>query len=459
MYQTMITLNIVRSDDISSQNTKLDRLGSKDSHALLVKESAVLSAPTHDPDIEEIRMDQVPSQERWTFTPLYKISADGGMLFWQIGFDGIDHLEIKHGYSDDAIKMKYTEKLTGKDEALSQARKRYKVKYREGYQPGGADVPLMGKGMKGYEYKQNSVKLWPVYTQPKLNGIRMLCHDVCAGNVRMRSWLNNPYTHLTHIENELREFFEYLPRYATLDGELYSHNMDFSTLTSAVKTTKHVHPQLDKVQYWIFDVDYEDSINSSPFEKRYELLVNSYRRYIQDRSESSDENDITALPRTFFIVPCQLARNHQEVIQQHAEHVSNGYEGIMIKKISTGIRDTHPSGVMSKHYRETLYKRGRCNHILKYKQFIDEEGIIAAVSWDSDSESPVTHSHSGHQQTPVLHVRDRRGNIFPIKMRGCPPWHFNPQLVIGKEVTYRYQELLSCGTPLLPVGLSIRDYE
>ena len=441
MYQTMLTLNVIRSCDSASENSQPNQLGSKCS---LVKEGIK----------EEIRMDQVPSQERWELIPLYKASADGGMLYWQIGFDGIDSLEIKQGYSDSVIRTERIE-IRVKDEALLQARKRYKIKYREGYQPGGGVVPQMVKGMKGYEYKENSVKLWPVYTQPKLNGIRMLCQDVCAGNVKMRSWLNNPYTHLRHLENELREFFEYLPRYATLDGELYNHNMDFSTLISAVKTTKHVHPKLDKVQYWIFDIDYEDSVNSSPFEKRYELLVNSYRRYIQDRSETSDENDTRALPATFFIVPCQLARNHQEVIRQHAEHVSNGYEGIMIKKISTCIKDTHPNGVMSKHYRETLYKPGKCNHILKYKQFIDEEGIITSLSCDSDT--------CVCRRTPVLHVQDRRGNVFPIKMRGnsegCGLFHVNPDLLIGKEVTYRYQELLSCGTPVFPVGLSVRDYE
>lgn len=85
--------------------------------------------------------------------------------------------------------------------------------------------------MKGYEYKNGAIKSWPVYTHAKLDGIRMLCQDMgrstggfqlntsrtyISGTLAMRSWLNNPYTHLTHIE-ELQEFFPYLPRYCTLD--------------------------------------------------------------------------------------------------------------------------------------------------------------------------------------------------------------------------------------------------
>lgn len=393
---------------------------------------------------QEIRIDQMPMEDKWTFIPLYKISADGGLLYWQIGFDGINNLEISHGYSDSIIRTDKTEvklNLSGRtmmEQALLEARQRYKLKYREGYQPAGSTNPPMIKGMKGYEYKMNSVKCWPVYTQPKLNGIRMLCQDICAGRLSMRSWLNNPYKHLIHLEKELRDFFEYLPKYATLDGELYNHNMDFTLLTSAIKTVKSVHPLLNTVQYWIFDIDYSDDITPPTFEKRYELLVNAFTRYIQDTG---------IMPTTFKIVQSQLARNHDEILQQHDQHVAMGYEGIMIKKISN---NNLPN---SKQFKESLYKPGKSNHILKYKQFIDEEAVIISVS---DAEGT-------EKGAAILNIQDKRGNIFPLRMRGNFErrrlWFQNPQLVIGKEVTYRYQELSIYGIPRFPVGLAIRDYE
>lgn len=327
---------------------------------------------------EEIRIDQMPTQKTWAFIPLYKISANGGLLYWQVGFDGINHLEMSYGYTDGIIRTDRTQiklNTTGHniwEQSLLDARQQYKLKYREGYQPAGATIPPLIKGMKGYEYKENSIKSWPVYTQPKLNGVRMLCQDMGVNQrsqlegqslfsrMVMRSWLNNLFNNLTHLEPELRDFFEYLPRYATLDGELYNHDLDFTMLISAVKTVKSTHPRLHEVQYWIFDINYEDSMGT-PFEKRYELLVNAFKRYIQDRSAINDSNDITALPKTFRIVPSQIARNHLEIISQHDQYVAIGYEGIMVKKISN---NSIPG---SKIYLETLYKSGKGNHILKYK--------------------------------------------------------------------------------------------
>jgi len=392
---------------------------------------------------EEIRIDQIPKERYWAYIPLYKISANGGLLFWQIGFDGVDHLEISHGYNDGIITTDRTEvkvNNTGRtiiEQALLQARQRYKIKYREGYQPAGETTPPMIKGMKGYEYKEGIIKNWPVYTQPKLNGVRMLCQDKCAGRITMRSWLNNIYTNLTHLEPELSLFFEYLPKYATLDGELYNHNMDFTLLISAIKTIKFEHPQLHNVKYWIFDIDYNDGIEAATFEKRYELLINAFNRYVQDNN----------YPETFTIVPCQLARNHHEIIEQHDKHVSLGYEGIMIKKISNNsLPDT-------KQFNESLYRPGKCNHILKYKQFIDEEAIVISISDAQGTEKGAA----------ILNIQDKRGNIFPIRMRGDlerrKSWFQDPKLVIGKEITYRYQELSIYGVPRFPVGLSIRDYE
>lgn len=408
---------------------------------------------------EEIRMDQTPIKRRWTLIPLYKISVNTNMLFWQIGFDGINRLEINQGYDDEIIHTDYitmqfndsiafcaksTERDTStvrdiQQQALREARRCYKLKYEEGYRPAGAAAPSLAKGMKGYQYKRNLVKIWPVYTQPKLNGIRMLCQDIGGTTLTMKSWLNNQFTHLTHLEQDLKDFFVYLPRYATLDGELYNHNMDFTTLTSAIKTVNTIHPKLHDVQYWIFDINYEDS-EGTPFEKRYTLLINAYGKYIQDKNPINNRDEILTLPAIFAIVPTQIANNHEEVLKQHNEHVAMGYEGIMIKKITNG----YPPD--SKQYRESLYRSGKGNHILKYKEFIDEEVIILGITGGTEKENF------------IFNVEDKRGNNFPIRMRG----HFDPQnlySVIGKEVTIRYRELSMGGIPILPVGIAIRDYE
>lgn len=387
---------------------------------------------------QEIRMDQIPTQNQWSLVPLYRETIDGNPSIWQIGFDGVNHLEI----TDNTDELR-TEKITVEPQhALLEAHKRYRAKFHQGYQPAGPATAPVIKGMKGYDYTPNSVKSWPVYTQTKIHGIRMLCQYLGRNGLSMKSWLNTPYTHLKHIETELSEFFEYLPRYAVLDGELYNHNLDFSTLTSAVRTTTSIHPLLHMVQYHIFDIHYEDS-EGTPFEKRYALLVNAFRHYIRDRSQSGSPEDISGLPRTFMIVPTQIARNHEEVIQQHNRHVASGYEGIMIKKISNG------SAPGTKNYEEALYHQDKCNHILKYKQFFDEEVIIIG--------------YAEVEGIPMFAVRDKRGNTFDVKMRGDSDrrnlLYQSATSLLGKELTIRYQEFSSYGVPKDPIGVSIRDYE
>lgn len=391
---------------------------------------------------EEIRMDQMPEQPSWGLIPLYKDSLSGNMVMWQICFDGKDNLEIRIDYEDGIIHMeKIGIPCDVKDKrgyALRECRKHYKLKSREGYYAAGVGTPLLIKGMKGYEYKTNSIKVWPVYVQPKLNGIRMLCQNMGHSRLGMRSWLNNSYTHLTHIENELREFFEYLPRYATLDGECYNHNMDFQTLISAVKTIKTVHPLLHKVQYWIFDINYDDA-EGTPFEKRYALLVNAFHRYIEDRKYEGKSE----IPETFTIVQSQIARNHNEVMMQCDKYITEGYEGIMVKKISNGYTPD------TKTYKESLYRQDKCNHILKYKNFRDEEVMVINVS-ESDGRI-------------LLTVRDARNNSFLIGMKGDPEnqklWLQDKSMVVGKEATIRFKEFSEKGIPKNAVGVAIRDYE
>ena len=392
---------------------------------------------------EVIRPDQTPSLPTWVLQPMYKMSATGSYLVWQVGFDGIDHLEMKTGMVGGQIRTNRTEVKTNSsgrsmlEQALMEARQRYKLKFREGYQPAGSDNPATKTGMKGNKYEpEKPLKIWPVYTQPKLDGIRMLIH-LDGGNLTKRSFRNNVYTHINHFDDELLDFFSYLPSNSTLDGELYNHQMRFNEISSAVRTRNRIHPKLNLIQYWIFDIDYI-SQEGNPYEKRYELLVNAYHKYIQDNGKA---------PTYLVIVPSEIAMNHEELTKQHNAHIANHFEGIMIKKISNGYPED------SQHYKSCLYKGGKNNNILKWKYFHDEEGIITGV----------TDAEGTEKGAAMLIVRDPRGNSFPLRMKGSFDqrryWLQHPDEILGKEVTYRYQELSEYGVPRFPVGIDIRDYE
>lgn len=380
------------------------------------------------PQFSEIRIDQIPRTKEWSLVPLYKISLDADFS-WQVSYDGHQLKITADEGSDQYIPV-------NSEQALIEARQLYIEKYQEGYRgPGQSSVGTL-TAMKGYDYSQRSIKSWPVYVQPKLNGLRLLIKDMGRTAPSIRSWLNKDYSHLTHIQEEVTELMPYLPSYCTIDAEAYRHDLDFSTLISAVRTTKAVHPQLTTIECHMFDVAYEDP-EGTPYEKRYELLVNAFNRLVDDRTRRG-----MSYPQYLRIVPCLPAMNHAEILIHHGNYVSEGYEGIMVKKISNGQPAT------SKIYQESLYKSGKCNHILKYKLFADEEGTILDI----------VPSDSGI----IVEVEDRRGNIVKIKEFAdldVAELLRTADTVVGQSLTFRHKGLTSTGRPKYPVGIAIRDYE
>ena len=85
---------------------------------------------------------------------------------------------------------------------------------------------------------------WPLYVQPKLDGVRCLIqydeerefegNGVVAYSRTGKEWMN-----IEHILQDLVPFFERFPN-VILDGELYNHDLkdDFEKIISLVRKTK-----------------------------------------------------------------------------------------------------------------------------------------------------------------------------------------------------------------------------
>lgn len=405
---------------------------------------------------KQLRVDEEPDGPRWKLIPLYKYSVNGSYIMWEIGCDEDKKLlYMTHGTVGGIIRTDETEielNSSGREireQAKIQARRRYTNKWKEGYSPLKSNTAPMKKAMKGYEYKEGMIERWPVVVEVKLNGIRLLIEAVSSTRLVCRTNLNSEYTHLGHITETLLPLFQYLPAGSTLDGELYCHEMKFTDLTSAVKTMKTIHPDLHRVRYHIFDIYYEEN---ESFECRYNLLLSAYNKYIEDLSGDSLDSfdkkpssiDLNKLP--FCLISATLAYNHEELTYHRDEFIRQGYEGIMIKKIA-GDEPTKLS------IQESRYVLGRTHNILKYKDFIDEEVIVLGLEEAKGTE----------KGTALLVVKDPRGNVFNIRMKGSfdrrKYWLEHPKEIIGKEVTIRYQELSPYGVPIFPRGIAVRDYE
>ena len=422
-------------------NQSIEYLCSKREMALRLKIVEEVDLP-----YEEIRLDQTPKTARWRYLPLYKQSAHGTYISWQVGFDGINQLETWHGYvggeiQHDSIEIKLnTSGRSMAEQSIQDIRQRCRLKIRDGYLPGGSEAPPMVKGMKGEKYydrkkdKWKTISQWPVAAQVKIDGMRMLAQHVGGSKIVTRSNGNVTWNHLNHITDELLDFITYLPAYSTLDGEIYNPKYTFNQLSSIIKATVKIRPEVTEMSYYIFDIHYQEN---PPYEERHQLLLNAYKRYLEDGKNNT----------TFWLISYTLAYNHEELMAIHDVFVGMGYEGLMIRKLGLG---AHP---LSKDYQSSLYKFNRSSNILKYKTFDDEEMLVIGV----------TEAEGREKDCAMLQVRDIRGNEYLVRMATSfderKEWLLNPSLVIGKQATIRFQGLSDYGVARFPVGVAIRDYE
>ena len=63
----------------------------------------------------------------------------------------------------------------------------------------------------------------------------------------------------------------------------------------------------------------------------------------------------------------------------------------------------------------------------------------------------------------MIKVKDPRGNEFSVRPSATfeqrKIWFDDPNLIVGKKMTYQYQNLSEFGVPRFPEGKDIRDYE
>ena len=411
------------------------------------------------PGFEEITFDSVPTQERWALPALYKKSQTGAFRVWRIHFDG-ENLRTAYGQIGGAVTRESRAVATNnsgrslQEQALLEARHRYHIKVKnEGFAAGEPRPPPLFEPMLSHPMGPgHEISHWPVYVQPKLDGVRLLTHFNYdqAGTPRAvvcRSRKNTFYTHLTHITEELVDFFPYLPEGATLDGEAYCHGLTQNIISGLMRTEKEIPKGITQLQYWIFDIVYDYEQNSGtapvPYEERIEVLSHSFNRYVKDLRENDGPE---AYPRYFSVVPTYIAHDMKELEGQFLESLELGYEGVMVKHLARG--QTAKTKVA-----KSYYKSNRNANTLKVKKSQDEEAEVIGVTRGTGREA----------DSAMLTVRDARGNVLDLRPLGSletrRTWLENPQLVLGKLATIRFQNLSPKGVPLMARVVAIRDYE
>lgn len=257
--------------------------------------------------------------------------------------------------------------------------------------------------------------LWefPVITQPKLDGER--CRVTMeSGKIVLRSSECNEIISVPHI-NEYLQKVPNLSQLPELDGELYSHGMDFSNIHSIVSRRENIHDQTELMQLHIFDF----VSPAAQLARTYQLT--SYNWFNKGPIK---------------LVSFDIAYNMQEIMNFYERYLADGYEGIIIRHI------------------KAPYLRRRSRFLLKFKpKKNDYYKIIEVIEAISNTNDPLHMIGAfrcvGSDETPF-----KIGAGKLTHQERWDLWKIRDSL-IGQFCHVQYQNITSGGVPRFGLCISV----
>jgi DNA ligase 1 len=356
---------------------------------------------------------------------LYGKSSTGKIKTWKIWVQENSNetatILTEYGYEDGEVQCATVTVMNGKnigranattpyEQACSEAESKWKKKQdkkyaetKKGLEGDSNPLPMLAVDFK----KRGHSIEWPAFIQPKLNGIRCLARKLSPYYVDYLSRGGKTFDTLSHLTPHL---LRTMKEGEVLDGELFTRELTFQEITSAVKKQQEI---TTLVEYWIYDM-----VRDEPFADRLKLLK-SYK-----------------FRSPLVLVPTISVKNETQMKKLHQQMVEAEYEGTIIRNMAGTYRIDH-----------------RSPDLQKYKDFIDQEFEIVGGKEGVGKDAGAV--------TFICQVTE--GKTFDCRPRGTYEqrqqwWRELPDL-LGKQLTVRYQELTDDGKPRFPVGIAIRDYE
>ena len=271
---------------------------------------------------------------------------------------------------------------------------------------------------------------WPVFGSPKLDGIRA---HTCDPVVMSR---NNKRIPNEHIQDTMGVISG-----TGLDGELMSVNgcnTDFNSVQSAIMS-EHGSP--------VFTFNVFDAIPRTCADEKTKF-VDRYKAYSERVFNLQSKFKLPWLR----VVQQRLLQNGDELDAYMADCLEQGYEGVMLRS---------PSGLYKYGGRSTLKQQ----YLLKYKYFHEDEATIIGayeLMHNMDTSTKKLENMLGGNTLGGFHVM-WKGKEFDIGGgKGMTAelrrelWAKRHELV-GRSITFKYQELSSYGIPRFPTYKVIRD--
>lgn len=238
-------------------------------------------------------------------------------------------------------------------QALKECQSKYAAKIHSGYtkQSSGMAIessvpfPMALKSWKDHKKKLE----YPVYVQPKLDGVRMLAvyehSDVKFLTRRLREIVG-----FEDIKRSLRKMFqmsEVKNRSFIIDGELYAHGINLQTISGIVRNEAISEDTKSMLQYHVFDC-FAAIQPELDFSARHEILTTF----------------VNAAPSDAIVLtPTILAATSAQAETYYKKVTDDGYEGIIYKS-------------QGKKYEFDFNKEKRSMWYLKRKKKADAEYTV-----------------------------------------------------------------------------------
>ena len=363
---------------------------------------------------------------------LYSKTSKGAVNIWLAWAEG-DEVCVRWGQENgkqqdarfkcEATNVGRVNERNPEQQAIFEAHAKWKTQVRKKYHWDRDHVlnNVNKKPMLAKKYEEKKVK-YPVYAQPKLDGMRCFAY-VKDGEVVLQSRGGKFFT-VHHIQKQLTGR---IPDGVTLDGELYCHGTSLQNINSWVK-----RPQEDSINlvYMLYDVVDDSCMESFPTEDRMQ--------YLSDLFGPREGAPLMGLSHVLHTQTVH-AGTHELVKHLHDEWVKAGYEGAIVRLYGGNYRYAY-----------------RSSELLKLKAFEDDEFEI--VGWERGKGKFIN--------VPTFICRspkavDPNNALFGATFKGTEAERAAMCEIadqqVGKQLTVRYFNYTPDGLPFHGHGIAVRE--
>ena len=393
-----------------------------------------------------------------TLQTLYKIDTKGKLREWTMHIDGASFYAVKGLVDGKKTQDKATTTIaknvgrsnetTPEGQAELQAQAKFQKKLDSGYALNEIDAqkkkfyePMLAHNFK--DRQDELVGKYPVYSQPKLDGIRCIVRkegDTLIG----RSRNGKEIECIPHILKSLNGLFLAHPK-AILDGELYNHDLrdNFNKITSLVRKQRPI--KSDKMTDKAFakkQIEYQERVAESEDTIQYHVYDCPKLNDVVNESQSFDfrmEELKEKLMTNKHIVLVETSEVYSlgNLNSLYGQYLEQGYEGQMVRKNSS------------------KYDNKRSTSLLKRKEFIDSEYKIVDIDVGNGNRSGTAkHLVCYCPTTKTTFNSNIKGSFDYLK-----EIYDNRKDYIGQLATIKYFQLTPDGIPRFPYAIAFRNYE